>query len=291
MSAEASPLAPRGLFIVGAPRSGTTLVQSLLAAHDELTSFTESHFFDRHYTPAPWGALLRRDPGSRLREFLAENGEDPPPSAEAFERARWPFPLLALQSRSVARQLLQVLDELAQLREASGWIEKTPMHLRFRPFLGYLSASARRTDFIHVIRQGLDVVASLREASKSWERAYDLPTCVRRWNRDLQLSSRWIDSPRDHFVVYEDLAADPEPVLRRLFQRLNLDWQPSVLEHYADRSASLVNSDETWKSGVTGAIRPSSTAKQRLTEVEQQQALRGLRTDLYDRLRTAAGES
>ena len=38
------------IFVVGVPRSGTTLLQSLLAGHSALTSFTESHFFDRHYS-------------------------------------------------------------------------------------------------------------------------------------------------------------------------------------------------------------------------------------------------
>ena len=40
----------RRIFIVGVPRSGTTLLQSLLAAHSELTSFTESHFFSRYFS-------------------------------------------------------------------------------------------------------------------------------------------------------------------------------------------------------------------------------------------------
>ena len=41
------------IFVVGAPRSGTTLVQGLLAAHSSLTSFTESHFFSRHFKLVP----------------------------------------------------------------------------------------------------------------------------------------------------------------------------------------------------------------------------------------------
>ena len=33
------------IFIVGCPRSGTTLLQSLLAAHPQIHSFPETHFF------------------------------------------------------------------------------------------------------------------------------------------------------------------------------------------------------------------------------------------------------
>ncbi|MFT6629815.1 MAG: hypothetical protein ACJA1R_003098, partial [Flavobacteriales bacterium] len=35
------------IFVIGAPRSGTTLVQSLLAAHPQLTSVPETSFFSR----------------------------------------------------------------------------------------------------------------------------------------------------------------------------------------------------------------------------------------------------
>jgi hypothetical protein len=38
------PLQRTRLFLVGCPRSGTTLLQSLLAAHPQIASFPESHF-------------------------------------------------------------------------------------------------------------------------------------------------------------------------------------------------------------------------------------------------------
>ncbi len=116
------PAIERRIFIVGVPRSGTTLVQSLLAAHSAVTSFTESHLFRKHFSRVPLLSLpiLTRDPRSRLSEFLAENGEGPPPAADWFsKRERWTLrirPLLPLQTLPVARQLVRVLDELALRR-------------------------------------------------------------------------------------------------------------------------------------------------------------------------------
>ena len=136
------PVIERRIFIVGAPRSGTTLAQSLLAAHSEITSYTESHFFRKHFSRvAPLSLpILTRDPRPRLSEFLEENGEAPPPAAEwFFEKKRWALeirPLLPFQTLPVARQLVRVLDELAQRRGAANWIEKTPWHLRFIPLAG-----------------------------------------------------------------------------------------------------------------------------------------------------------
>ena len=68
----------RRIFVVGVPRSGTTLVQSLLAAHSQVTSFTESHFFSRYFRALPRlsSAILTRDPAPRVRDFLLENGAE-----------------------------------------------------------------------------------------------------------------------------------------------------------------------------------------------------------------------
>ncbi len=297
----------RRIFIVGVPRSGTTLVQSLLAAHSDMTSFTESHFFDRHFThlpgprriPALSRPILTRDPVPRLREFLAENKEDPPAAAQWFEgggplRGR---PLVPFQTLPVARQLLRVLDELALARGKRGWIEKTPRHLRYLPFLERVSGSephpagvpGPRTDFIHMIRDGLETVASLHEASKSWEKAYDLETCVRRWNEDVKFSLDRVGSSRDHFVFYEELTAQPEAALRELFSSLGLDWQPNILEEYAGTSDGLITGQEIWKANVGRSIHRSATSDRVLTAEQRQQVTESLHHDLYGQLREGLG--
>ena len=284
----------RRVFVVGVPRSGTTLVQSLLAAHGSLTSFTESHLFDRHFRLLPGSsrALLIRDPAPRLREFLAENGESPPEAADWFaEGGRGLLgarPFLPLRTRAAARQLLRVLDELTRRRGVSGWVEKTPRHLRYLPFLERLYDREARPRFVHVIRDGLETVASLRRASREWERPYDLETCVRRWNGALAFSAGRIGAPTDHFVIYEELAARPEAVLRSLLARLGLGWEPEILARYGDAAGRLVTEEEAWKSEVGRAIRPSATAERALSEEERRRALAALRGELYERLREHA---
>ena len=279
------------VFVVGVPRSGTTLVQSLLAAHGAMTSFTESHFFDRHFNllpPLP-NPILTRDPVPRLKEFLAENEEEAPEAALRFEsagrRALRMRLLLPFQSRWVARQLLEVFDELAQRRGSSSWIEKTPRHLRYIPFLGSLPGVESRTYFVHVIREGLEVVASLREASKSWERPYDLESCVRRWNEDVAFSLGRITAPTDHFIFYEELTSRPEPTLRRLIHWLGLDWESDIFERYGRTADRLVTRQEAWKADVGRRIGPSGTADRALTAEQREWVTRSLSPGLYDRFR------
>ncbi|HEY9694672.1 MAG TPA: sulfotransferase [Oculatellaceae cyanobacterium] len=73
------PIIPKTrLFLVGCPRSGTTLLQSLLVAHPEILSFPESHFFRSllEYR-TPWRIKLKIASSKtkpRLKQFLKESG-------------------------------------------------------------------------------------------------------------------------------------------------------------------------------------------------------------------------
>jgi len=274
------------IFIVGVPRSGTTLLQALLAAHGDVTSFTESHFFDRPFTIVPGlGPVLTGDPTPRLVEFLAEN------DAPGGDAARWFGPpppralrwraLMPLHTLRVARRLVGVLDEIAADRRAPVWLEKTPRHLRSLPMLERVCDDGVPTIFVHVVRDGLETVASLFRASRHWERAYDLDECVERWNHDLALTAARLGSPGHHAVLYEELTADPAAVLRPLLAALDLSWQPGILAGYAAAAEDVVVSGESWKDDVGREIRPSATAERVFDSRQRQRVAALLRSDLY----------
>ena len=283
----------RRIFVVGAARSGTTLVQTLLASHSALTSFTESHFFDRHFARLPLASrpVLVRSPWGRVREFLLENGVQPT-EVESWLASTGSLttkgPLYPLQTFKVGRQLLSLLDGLAQQRGKSGWIEKTPRHLRYVPFLEQLSRDVGQTHFVHVIRQGADVVASLHLASQHWERHYSVDECVRRWNEDLRLSLGRVASAVDHFVFYEEVTADPQGTLRSLLFRLGLDWQPGMLERLAETSGTVVTAEEVWKQNLGDHVRRGASSLGRLTPDDRDRVAAALDSDLYERVRSAA---
>jgi hypothetical protein len=279
----------RRIFIVGVARSGTTLVQSLLATHTEVTSFTESHFFYRHFTHVPLRTLpiLTKNPIRRVRDFLAENSEAPTAASQWLEvKGRGPLrakPLRPFFTTAVARRLVELLDELALRRGFSSWLEKTPWHIRYIRLLERV-CSDRPPEFVHVVRHGLDVVASLHKASQTWERSYDLDECVTRWNDEVALTLDRIDQPRHHIVLYEKLASEPEPTMRRLLRELDVEWQSEMLEGYGRTSDGLVTDDEPWKAGVGRSISRSESSRQALTDQQRERVQTALRADLYDRI-------
>lgn len=290
------PIVERRIFVVGVPRSGTTLVQSLLAGHSQLTSFTESHFFSRHYRILPWlrWPLLMKDPSPRVQAFLRENhlsAATVAPWADPFtgDTPRPPWQLLR-QGFAVGQQLLSLLDAMASARGQACWVEKTPKHLHYLPFLEELSVDGPRTHFVHVIRGGLETVASLHKASQEWPTPYGLATCVQRWNRDLARSLHRAQHPRagvttDHFLFYEDLTAHPETVLRRLLNELGLPWEHDILVRYAASSKGLITERETWKRMIDRPMKPSVTSDQTLDDAQRQWVDGRLRHGLLQQLR------
>jgi hypothetical protein len=281
------------IFVVGVPRSGTTLLQALLAAHDHVTSFTESHLFDRPFAVVPGlGPTLTSDPTPRLTEFLAENDAPlldaaswfgPPPPPALRRRA-----LMPIHTRRVARRLVDVLDELALHRGSPVWLEKTPRHLRSLPLLERVCDDGVPTRFVHVVRDGIETIASLHKASRHWERAYDLDECVRRWNHDLAITVGRLGAPGHHAVLYEALTADPESVLRPLLDTLELPWQSEILTGYGVAADGVVAADESWKDGVGREIRPSATAERELDDEQRERVTASLRNELFDAVASKA---
>jgi hypothetical protein len=281
----------RRIFVVGVPRSGTTLVQSLLAAHGSLTSYTESHFFSRYFRPLRhWPrAVLVRDPRLRVRDFLRENCAESEELAAALESrvaARLPRYFLPLGTWATACQLVETLDALARHRGYTSWVEKTPRHLRYLAFLERLPFEGLH--FVHVVRRGLDTVASLMQASRSWERAYDLQSCVRRWNAEVEMSLERASSPRDHVVLYEELTSRPQPTLERLLTDLGLTFDPAAVDRLAETLPRLVTPSESWKSEFATTVRPSPTGGRTLGQEQSELAARLLRDDLYERLKESS---
>ena len=243
------------LFLVGCPRSGTTLLQSLLAAHSQVVSFPESHFYNTMTT-------------SRLR--LRQLGLASPRTRPNFDRflglvghpeMRRYLPFWAISRRQYSRAFIAVLDAIARQQNKHVWLEKTPRHLHY---IEDISAFVPECKFIHLIRNGEDVTASLYEVvNQHPDRWPSIPAgdaadcadrCVDRWVQSVRLSQRYVGEPNHAMVRYEHLVEAPEEVIRGLCEFIGVPFEARVLAHYADHAASLVLPFETWKQSVTQAI-------------------------------------
>lgn len=242
MTSCASPAIGR-ILIVGCPRSGTTYLQSLLAAHPELTSFPESHVFSRIRPVTP---LLRQSGFAapkairRARAFVAQQGGPGMGSA-------------GRNTAGVARWFAEQLDAIAQRRGVTCWIEKTPVNLHALPHLACWLPDA---GCVHLVRSGEDVAASLYDATRqdpaAWGGAWSAAKCARRWRGDIARTRRYAVMPRHAVVRYEDLIQDTAGIVRGLCGFLGVTFHPAMLRGVNPWAAGLARDFETWKAPVAG---------------------------------------
>jgi hypothetical protein len=202
----------RPIFIVGSPRSGTSLMRSILDAHP-------------HICCPPWEtglfAHLDRVLNGDVKE-LQETDKD-------FPVGRGD--LVAWVRRCAEDLIAQFASKVGKPR----WAEKTPAHVFHMDLIHEVFP---RAQFIHMIRNGRDVVRSLQNMTFT-------PRQIR-WS-----SRRWVDSvkagrdfgrklPADQYceVRYEDLIRQPRSAIEHLCGFLGEPFSPRMLEFHKPENSS-----------------------------------------------------
>jgi len=226
------------VFVVGCPRSGTTLLQRMLDAHPQLAVANDTHFITRAAKK-----VLRDDPFPPLTAELVEQ-------VGAYRRFHrmgldaGEVRAAAADSRSYAgfvRRLYSIRGEKTGKR-LSG--EKTPDYCRQMTVLHGLFPSTR---FVHIIRDGRDTALSaLNWATPGkgpgrWSLWADDPLacCALWWRWQVGTGLRQAGLlPRDryHELRYEALVADPEGTLRPLADFLDIPWTSKMLRFHEGRT-------------------------------------------------------
>lgn len=242
-----SVFADRPFFIVGAGRSGTTLLRLMLSGHSRL-----------HVSPETWflQPLLARFP---VAEAL---GPQERHAAIGLIVGHYRWPDLRVDERVLRAEIEdRGADTLRELTDAvyacvarqAGKArvgDKTPTYVRILPQLAALYPDAQ---FIHLLRDGRDVALSYIDAG--WElRCYQGDRFE--WTEAVRAAhvfgakaaaGTWID------VRYEDLVHAPERVLRDLCAFLGEAFEPAMM-NAASRADLVPERERKIHPRVGGAI-------------------------------------
>lgn len=214
MATERDPIVEKGpIFIVGCPRSGTTVLSVLLNRHSAISVSPETAFYDEI---APFLPVRGEGLAELLGRWprLADLGIAVPDVVSCCE-----------EETSVGALLSIILNLYATARGKAMSGEKTPQHLNHIPRIFDDLPHARA---ICLVRDGRDVALSLR--AMPWG-TRDLAGAVDLWFRAIELSRTYAQRYPHRFIAvrYERLAARPEAVLDEVMAFLDLPFEASQL--------------------------------------------------------------
>jgi sulfotransferase family protein len=223
-------------FVVGIARSGTTLLRLMLDAHPQLTIPPETHFlprlftqFDRWVKEGVEGVELRK----RAIELIVSHprwGDIDLDPERVRDRMAQHDPLTA---GDAARSFYEAY---AAQEGKPHWGDKSP------PYTWKAKRIQRalpEAHFIHLIRDGRDVALSLSEVS--WGPG-DVRAAASKWVDELGRARHRARRLRPGTYMelrYEDLVADPEPLLRRIVEFVHLPWDDGMLEYHRGAEARM----------------------------------------------------
>lgn len=205
-AARADPAEPIPIFILGMPRSGTTLVQQLLAAHPDVASGGELDY-------------VRRPLGRAVERLVGQ------PFPQGFETV--PAPELNSLARAYARRLSLVDAQSPYVTD------KTPGNFHV---LGLLRMLAPHGRIIHVARDPMDTCFSILQYQFDDRSPHtcDPALLAYAYARYLRLMCRWRELFGGEFITveYERLVESPAAEGHRLFEYCGLEWNDSYLEFH-----------------------------------------------------------
>lgn len=213
----------RMIFIVGMPRSGTTLVEQILAGHSQVHAGGELSFFE---------------------DALAVHGV----------KGRHAYPLAAKhwQGRDLRAMARYYLDQLEVLEPAAPWVtDKMPGNFLY---LGAIRAVFPEARIIHCMRDPIDTcLSNYRQVFTSRQDfSYDLTDLTRYYNAYRGLMEHWRALLGDAIldVSYEHLVQNAEEDVRKIFAHCGLDWEAACLDVKKRRHAVYTASATQVREGI-----------------------------------------
>ena len=208
VAAEAAPTSdeggPQPIFIVGLPRSGTTLLERILGGHPQVTDAGE------------------------LRDFNAQ--------------LRWMTELPGGNEPDAA--LVRAAADIDFVQLGRRYLSHTRWHARGRPYytdklpanflnVGFIARALPDAKILHMSRAPMDACFSnLKELfGAAYRYSYDQREMAQHFARYQALMAHWHEAfpGRILDVQYEALAAEPERVAREVLAFCGLPWDDAVL--------------------------------------------------------------
>ena len=227
-AAPATPPSNAPFFIVGAHRAGTTLLRYMLASSPRIYIPPESDFIPRYFLRRPHTPITVDQAQSIIDALFGEFRYRMVPrewqGAKPEVRA-----LLGGAGAATPRAFLEAFyNAYASQYGAARWADKSPGYACYMDLLGAIFPEAK---FVHIIRDGRDAAMSMAEKWGPHEWHVDLYWSSVQWVRRVRAAraSGARLGPNRYFELrYEQLVAEPDPLLRDICAFLDEPYHPAM---------------------------------------------------------------
>ena len=184
------------IFIIGCPRSGTTLLRDILIADRRIAIPDEE---------------LQIVP--KLIEYLDTNSKHKlitllKRSPFGHFNPEFNFDTLTIHGKDLQQKWFSLFSQLSSNESAIFFGEKTPENYKHLDLLTNYFTSAK---FLFVVRDPRDVVVSMR---KAWGKSYILG--IRKWKEANEQRNRFMVSADIHSLFYESLLKNPSDTIKQI---------------------------------------------------------------------------
>ncbi|GAA3168888.1 sulfotransferase [Planomonospora alba] len=218
----------RPIFVIGCPRSGTTMLQLMLHSHARIAVPPETRFVvPGYYRRFSFGDLRQEANRRRLGRWIA-GGKDTKFKELKLDADRFVEDVVA-GPPTLGSAFGIAFRSYAARYGKPRWGDKRPSYYHHVDMLLRLFPDAQ---FVHLIRDGRDCVASLKEMP--WY-TKDVFHAVNNWAEAIDFGrrhARRLPAGSYYELRYENLTADPETELSKLCAYLGEDYDPAMTEPY-----------------------------------------------------------
>ncbi len=208
-SEDSSPI-----FILGLPRTGTTLTERIVGSHSEVKSAGELRDFATE--------LVRLCDGQQAKQDMVAL-------------------TLKVDMQKLGENYVKAVRQTVS--DAPHVIDKLPLNYLY---CGLISRALPNAKIVHLKRDPMDACYAIYKAlfKQVYPFSYNLDTLATYYIAYRKLIAHWENALGDYLlhVNYEDIVNDLEFEARRIIAFIGLDWQPDILNFHTRRDASTTAS-------------------------------------------------
>lgn len=237
------------IFIVGAPRSGTTLLAVLLDRHSQISIPPETNFFSEFLPETvSRGLSFREERVDAAVSFrrIKDLGITEEELREQFDR----------YENNYASLFRAILEVYCRKQGKNRLGEKSPRHIEYVPTL---LAAFPKAKVLLIVRDGRDVVRSLMKvpwAEPGNPRRFGI-FCME-WRHYAILAEKYrrkFSANQFKIVRYEDILSAPEKNMMEICQFVGEQFEPEQLDA-GKTSTAVPNWEEGWKGKASQILDP-----------------------------------